>query len=175
MKKQAQKTLLALLVLAAGVHQVVAAPTQVNITGVVVASPCSVDTSNSDLNVDLGTNIQATSLATLGDTSPEVPFKLVVKDCPTGTTRVTAAFSGTADAAAGGRYETTSGAGMAGNVAVEIKQNVSPNALQNPGSTMVSTVVGSTATFLLSASAYAKAAVTPGNIAAVMSVDFTYN
>ncbi len=175
MKKQAQQTLLALLVLAAGVHQAVAAPTQVNITGVVVASPCTVDTTSSNLNVDLGTNIQATSLATAGNTSTPVPFKLVVRDCPTGTTKVTAAFSGTADAAAGGRYTTTSGTGMAGNVAVAVEQDVSPYTLQNPGSTMDSTVVGTTATFALRASAYAKAAATPGNIAAVMSVDFTYN
>lgn len=175
MKKQTQRTLLALVILGAGVHQVVAAPTQVNITGVVVASPCSVDTTNSDLNVNLGTSIQAKDLATAGNTSTAVPFKLVVKDCPTTTTKVTATFSGTADAAAGGRYATTSGTGMAENVAVEVKQDVAPNALQNPGSTMDMTVVDNSATFLLRASAYAKGAVTPGNIAAVMSVDFTYN
>ncbi|CAI2100105.1 S-fimbrial adhesin protein SfaS precursor [Serratia fonticola] len=175
MKKQTQRTLLALLVLGAGVNQVVAAPTQVNITGVVVASPCTVDTTNSDLNVNLGTNIQATSLSTAGNTSTPVPFKLVVKDCPTTTSKVTASFSGTTDAAAGGRYATTSGTGMAGNVAVEVKQDAAPNALQNPGSTMDMTVVGNSATFALRASAYAKGAVTPGNIAAVMSVDFTYN
>jgi minor fimbrial subunit len=60
-------------------------------------------------------------------------------------------------------------------VAVEVKQDAAPNALQNPGSTMDMTVVGTSATFALRASAYAKGAVTPGNIAAVMSVDFTYN
>lgn len=175
MKKQTQRTLLALIILGAGVHQVVAAPTQVNISGVVVASPCSVDTTNSDLNVNLGTNIQATSLATAGNTSTPVPFKLVVKDCPTTTTKVTASFSGTPDAAAGGRYATTSGTGMADNVAVEVARDVSPYTLQNPGSTLDMTVVGTTATFLLRASAYAKGTVTPGNIASVMSVDFTYN
>lgn len=175
MKKQTQRTLLALLVLGAGVHQVVAAPTQVNITGVVVASPCTVDTTNSDLNVNLGTSIQAKDLATAGNTSTAVPFKLVVKDCPTTTSKVTATFSGTADAAAGGRYATTSGTGMADNVAVEVAQDVSPYTLQNPGSTMEATVVGTTATFALRASAYAKGVVTPGNIASVMSVDFTYN
>ena len=175
MKKQTQRTLLALIILGAGVNQVVAAPTQVNITGVVVASPCAVDTTNSDLNVNLGTNIQATSLATAGNTSTAVPFKLVVKDCPTTTTKVTASFSGTADSAAGGRYATTSGAGMATNVAVEVAQDVSPYTLQNPGTTMDMTVVGTSATFLLRANAYAKGVVTPGNIASVMSVDFTYN
>lgn len=174
MKKQAQQTLLALLVLSAGVSQVIAA-TQVNITGVVVASPCTVDTTNSDLNVDLGTNIQATSLATAGVTSTAKPFQLVVKDCPAGTTKVTAAFSGSADSAAGGRYATTSGTGMASNVAVEVARTASLTTLQNPGSTMDATVVGTSATFLLSASAYSKGAVTPGNIAAVMSVDFSYN
>ncbi|WP_051588652.1 MULTISPECIES: fimbrial protein [unclassified Serratia (in: enterobacteria)] len=175
MKKQTQRTLLALIILGAGVHQVVAAPTQVNITGVVVASPCTVDTTNSDLNVNLGTSIQAKDLATAGDTSTAVPFKLVVKDCPTTTTKVTAAFSGTPDAAAGGRYATTSGTGMAGNVAVEVAQEASPTTLQNPGSSMEATVTGNSATFSLLASAYAKDAVTPGNIASVMSVDFTYN
>lgn len=175
MKKQTQRTLLALIILGAGVHQVVAAPTEVNITGVVVASPCTVDTSNSDLSVNLGTNIQAKDLATAGDTSTAESFKLVVKDCPTTTSKVIASFSGTADAAAGGRYATTSGTGMADNVAVEVAQDVSPFTLQNPGSTMETTVVGTTATFALRASAYSKGAVTPGNIASVMSVDFTYN
>lgn len=175
MKKQTQRTLLALIILGAGVHQVVAAPTQVIITGVVVASPCTVDTSNSDLNVNLGTNIQARDLVTAGNTSTAVPFKLVVKDCPTATTKVTASFSGTADSAAGGRYATTSGTGMADNVAVEVAQEASPTTLQNPGSTMETTVVGASATFSLIASAYAKGVVTPGNIASVMSVDFTYN
>ncbi|MNE72155.1 hypothetical protein D3C80_1680740 [compost metagenome] len=64
---------------------------------------------------------------------------------------------------------------MADNVAVEVAQDVSPYTLQNPGSTMETTVVGTTATFALRASAYAKGVVTPGNIASVMSVDFTYN
>ncbi|CAI1042890.1 MULTISPECIES: fimbrial protein [Serratia] len=174
MKKQTQRTLLALLVLGTGVNQAVAAPTQVNITGVVVASPCTVDTTNSDLNVDLGTS-QAKDLATAGNTSTAKPFKLILKDCPTATTKVTASFSGTADTEAGGRYATTSGTGMADNVAVEVAQDVSPYTLQNPGSTMETTVVGNTATFALRASAYAKGVVTPGNIASVMSVDFSYN
>lgn len=56
---------LAGLYLAATINIAGANPVNINITGKVVASPCTVDTTKSQLNVNLGDDIQATATAQL--------------------------------------------------------------------------------------------------------------
>lgn len=66
---------LAGLYLGAAVNIAEAEPVNINITGKVVASPCTVDTTQSQLNVNLGDNIQATALGQPGNVTA---FKIFI-------------------------------------------------------------------------------------------------
>lgn len=167
MNRQSTFTVLALL-LVAQAHFTAADPIMVNITGNVVASPCTLDVANSDLTVDLG-NIPTTTLATIGATSTAKPFKLTVNMCPAATTNAILSFSGTEDTVAPGRYVNT---GTATNLAVEVLQG---STLQGPGTTMSLPIQADrTATFNLQSRAYAKGQSTPGTIIATLQATFIY-
>lgn len=169
MKIKSKSTLLALM-LAAATQYAAADPVMVNITGNVVASPCTLDTANSDLAIDLG-NIQATDLASVGVTSTPKSFNLAVNACPAATTNVVLSFGGTEDSQAPGRYANT---GTATNVAVEVLQ-ASTGTLKGPGTTLTLPVLADrTATFNLQTRAYAKGQATPGSIVSTMQATFIY-
>ncbi|MCS2171960.1 type 1 fimbrial protein [Scandinavium sp. TWS1a] len=140
----------------------------VNITGRVLASPCTLDTANSDQNVNLGA-VPSTDLATPGQVSTAVPFHLVVKSCPAATTNAILTFGGTEDADAPGRYLNT---GTATNVAVEVFQ---ASTLQGPGTTITLPIQADrTATFNLQSRVYAKGQSTSGTIIATLQATFVY-
>ena len=80
---------LALLAMSGNAH---AADSTINITGTVVASPCTIEAVK---NVDLG-DIDATKLAATGTSSDYVSFSVNLTNCPATTTSATATFSGTA-------------------------------------------------------------------------------
>ncbi|WP_337261282.1 MULTISPECIES: fimbrial protein [unclassified Serratia (in: enterobacteria)] len=146
---------------------------QLNITGTVKASPCTVDsTDGQNVNVNLGTDIQATSLSTGGQGSTLIPFTLHLKDCPTSTSSVTATFSGVQADEDATLYKNT---GDATRVQIEL-QDTAGNKKGN-GSTMTANVVSATsdASFLLRARAYTvNGGVTPGSIVGTVQVAFTY-
>ncbi|MGO4744698.1 fimbrial protein [Serratia quinivorans] len=164
-------TVLAALFITAGITTAQAAPTSIAINGLVVASPCTVDTTNSNLTVDLGT-IQAADLAAVGNTSTAVPFQLKLKDCPAATTSAVVTFGGTADPVATTRYIST---GTASNVAVEVLQASTGN-LKGPTTNITQSVQADrTVTYALQSRAYAKGAATPGTIVATVQATFSYN
>lgn len=143
-------------------------PVTVNITGKVIASPCIVDTVNSDLNVNLG-DIEASTMSNSGQVSTIIPFQVVLKSCPAATSNATVSFSGTEDTAAPGRYLNT---GVATNVAVEVLQN---GVLIPPGSNINQVVQSDrTVIYSLQSRAYAKSQVTPGSIIATVQMTFSY-
>ncbi|WP_447867678.1 fimbrial protein [Rahnella bonaserana] len=168
-----QSILLILLAALLGMNYAVADNVTVNVSGKVIPTPCMLDLVNSDLDVNLGENLQAGDLANTGATSTPVSFKLVVSACPTTTTLAVASFSGTEDTGAPGRYIST---GDAQNVAVEVKGVSSATTLKGPGTTMSQSVdqVAHTATFNMQANVYAKGPATPGNVAATLQVSFIY-
>lgn len=167
MKIKSKSTLLA-IILAANAHYAAADPVTVNITGNVVASPCTLDTANSDLAVSLG-DIQATDLASAGATSTAKDFKLKLNACPAATTTAVLTFGGNEDTGAPGRYINT---GTATNVAVEVLQG---SILQGPTTAMSLPVQADrTVTFNLKSRAYAKGQATPGSIISTMQATFTY-
>ncbi|OMQ20392.1 fimbrial protein [Serratia oryzae] len=174
-KQVLKSTVLCMAVVSTGMsYSALAADnTTINITGTIKASPCTVDASAGNVvNVDLGTNIQAASL-TAGKGSDWVPFALHLKDCPTSTTSVTAAFSGTQAAEEAGLYQNT---GDADKVQIEL-QNVATSTRLGNNSTLVAPVLSTTkdATFSLRARAYsANGGVTPGSIVGTVQVAFTY-
>lgn len=146
----------------------------INITGKVVASPCTVD-SNGTYNVNLGQNISAATLSASGSGSGWVPFDVTLSSCPSGTSSVTITFSGTPDSDDGTRYANTTGNGYAQRVAVELQDTSGSNA--GNGKTLTKNVAGDkTVKFPLQARAYsAKGGVSPGNISAQVLMNLTYN
>ncbi|MFO6296917.1 fimbrial protein [Rahnella selenatireducens] len=68
-----------------------AADSTINITGTVIASPCTVVAVK---DVDLGTTIDASKLATAGTASNFISFNLDMTNCPASTTKATATFTG---------------------------------------------------------------------------------
>ena len=143
-----------------------------NITGNVVASPCTVNGGAGSIDVDLG-DIQATTLAAAASSSAEKAFDIKLTDCPTGTSSVVATFSGTSDPVAGTSYYKNTG--TAGNVAVALIQASTGN-LKGNGTTITQTVqTDRTVTMSMKAKAYSSAGgATPGTIKSVVTATFTY-
>ncbi|MBL5902944.1 fimbrial protein [Serratia fonticola] len=178
MKENNKKTLLALLVLSAGFYHTTATAVDVNITGTVVASPCTVDTANSNLSVNLGDNIAASDLATAGSYGGvEKTFTISLKDCPASTTKAVATFSGSAYSGEASMFAST---GTATGVGVKIKQAAAAwtDTTVNPSQGTWTQTVSSTAhtaSFPFSARPYTSVgSVPPGTIVSVMQVAFTY-
>ncbi|VXD06033.1 conserved exported hypothetical protein [Enterobacterales bacterium 8AC] len=176
MKKNRHRTIL-LLMLGSTLHPVAADPVQVNITGKVIASPCSLDTANSDLAIDLG-NIKVASMkvpGTYGGT--ERLFNLVLKNCPSNTSRVVATFSGVADEDDATLFANT---GSAKGVGIKVKTRDEPysaTTVRPDQSTWVLPVESATksANLAFASRVYTTTGnVTTGTISAVMQVTFTY-
>lgn len=162
---------LALLIMTAGYNTAMAA-VNINITGRVIASPCEVNNNQSTLNVDLGQNIQASTLAAAGASTPPTPFNLELKSCPAGTDSVKVTFTGTPAAAPQtNMYMNT---GVANPLAVELSSG--STILGNNSSLTQPVLSDRSVTYALSARAVTPTgSVTTGSIAAVVQADFTYN
>jgi minor fimbrial subunit len=89
--------------------------TEVNISGKVTASPCTVDASINQ-TVDFG-DVQASALQTVGAGSPWKAFSLTLSQCPASTTKATVTFSGTPDAQEATAFSQN---GTAGGVALQL-------------------------------------------------------
>ncbi|HGM6627006.1 TPA: fimbrial protein [Serratia marcescens] len=151
-----------------------AADVTINVTGKVVASPCTVD-NNGNYNIDLGQNISAATLNPANSYSAWKNFNVTLSNCPAGTTKVTATFAGTADSNNTAMYANTTGTGFAQNVAVQL-QNGTAGTNTGNGATMTVNVASSAAAFPLQARAYSTpGGATTGNIAAAVLMNMTYN
>ena len=89
----------------------------ININGLVLASPCVVNGGNSAVNVNIGDNIQADSLSAAGSTSSWKDFTLQLTNCPLSTSSFSVAFSGTPDGDIATNYANT---GSATNLSLEL-------------------------------------------------------
>lgn len=143
----------------------------INVTGNIIASPCEVKSNSTNIAVDLGQNIQATSLVRNGDASPWVPIDVDLINCPAATTRVTMLFQGTPDIThPEDMYINT---GTATNVAVQL-QGVGNEQLGN-GKSYNGTIVSNAYTYHLKARAFTQSgSVLPGTISSVVTATFTY-
>lgn len=151
-----------------------AADVTINVTGKVVASPCTVGNSGV-YNIDLGQNISAASLNPAMSFSDWIPISVKLIDCPAGTTKVTATFSGTADSYNSAMYANATGTGYAQNVAVQL-QNSTAGTNTGNGATMTVDVASNAAAFPLQARAYSTpGGATPGNISTAVLMNMTYN
>ncbi|MBT1713642.1 type 1 fimbrial protein [Enterobacter dykesii] len=146
----------------------------INVTGRVIASPCTTINGGSDsLSVSLGETIQATTLSKPDSGTPKVTFDLPLTGCPLGTLNVKATFSGTADTTSPTMWKNTA-ASPAANTAVELSTQADSTILGN-GSTLTVPVSDGNATFKMQARAYSSAgSVTPGDIDSTIIVAFEY-
>ena len=145
-----------------------AADVTITVNGKVVAKPCTVSTANA--TVDLG-DIYTFSLASAGSSSAWHSVALVLSNCPVGTSRVVASFSGTADST--GYYQNQ---GTAGNIQLEL-QDDDGNTL-NTGATKSVQVDDTTqsARFPLQVRAVSvNGGATSGTIKATVNVIYTYS
>lgn len=157
--------LLAVFLAASAVVQ--AADVTITVNGKVVAKPCTVSTTNA--TVELG-DLYTFSLVAAGSSSAWHTVALELSNCPVGTSRVTASFSGTADST--GYYKNQ---GTAGNIQLEL-QDDSGNRL-NTGATKSVVVddASQSARFPLQVRALSvNGGATQGTIQAVINVTYTY-
>ncbi|MDE5204346.1 fimbrial protein [Citrobacter amalonaticus] len=157
--------LLAAILAASAVVQ--AADVTITVNGKVVAKPCTVSTTNA--TVELG-DLYTFSLVSAGSSSAWHTVALELSNCPVGTSRVTASFSGTADST--GYYKNQ---GTAGNIQLEL-QDDSGNRL-NTGATKSVVVddASQSARFPLQVRALSvNGGATQGTIQAVINVTYTY-
>ena len=146
----------------------------INVTGKVIASPCTTINGGSNaLNVDLGQTIQASSLAAAGAGSTLKTFDLPVTGCPASTTNVKVTFTGTPDATDATLWS-NSAAQPAANTAVELSQQTTDTILSNYSSLIGAVDAGST-TFKLQARVLSQAgSVMPGDVSSVIVASFEY-
>jgi minor fimbrial subunit len=144
-----------------------AADVTITVNGKVVAKPCTVSTTNA--TVELG-DLYTFSLASAGATSAWHSVALDLSNCPIGTSRVVATFSGTADST--GYYKNQ---GTAGNIQLELQD--SGGTTLNNGATQSVQVDDATqsARFPLQVRALTvNGGATQGTIQAVINVIYTY-
>ncbi|MBF4179900.1 fimbrial protein [Lelliottia nimipressuralis] len=146
-----------------------AADSTINITGTVVASPCTIEAVK---NVDLG-DIDATKLATTGTASTFINFSINMTDCPATTTSATATYSGTAS-----NTDYYANSGTAKNVEVEVASSYSSLPMGN-GATQGVNIDAATHAASFNLKARVKndgkgSAVTPGSVSSAIQVAVQY-
>jgi minor fimbrial subunit len=146
--------------------------TNINISGTVVASACTVDTDTVNKTVEFAP-VQKKVLSNAGDGGAWSDFDLLVNNCPLGTTAVTAKLTGTVDTQDATAWKNT---GTSSNVALRIASRDHATVYSN-NSTMKVNVDTNThsSTFPLSARIFTpQGSVVAGTFISVMNVDFTY-
>lgn len=161
---------LCLLITCASAH---AAPDPVtlNITGNIVASPCQISSDSVTKAIDLGQNIQASTLQAAGNYTNWVNFSINLTACPAGTTKAIMTMHGTADTAnPSNMYQNT---GTAQNVAVQLQSQASDPL--GDGKSISGNIASNAYSYLLQARAFTQnGSVTPGTISAVVTATIVY-
>ena len=151
--------------------QSASADTILNITGNIKASPCSVSLPSGGLNVDLGQQIIASSMADAGSSSDWKSFSIALTECPASTTEATMTINGTPDEVESDMYANT---GTAGQVQIQLQSSAGAP-LGNAAQMVQSVDASRGTTFEMLARAYsAEGSVTPGTLVRTAQVTFTY-
>lgn len=149
-------------------------PVTINVTGKVIAAACTID-NNGKYDVDLGQNLSAVRLNSATPYSEWKTFNVTLSQCPAGTTKVTARFSGIENTARNDMYANAAGDGYAKNIAIELQRTTGGVNAGNGKALTVDVDSLRKATFDLQARVYGIGGATPGNIASVVTLDFAYN
>uniref|UniRef100_A0A182SQM2 Fimbrial-type adhesion domain-containing protein n=1 Tax=Anopheles maculatus TaxID=74869 RepID=A0A182SQM2_9DIPT len=146
-----------------------AADVNITINGKVVAKPCTVSTTSATVNLG---DLYTFNLVAPGAYSPWQSVNLSLTNCPVGTSKVTATFTGTADSSL--NYYANQGA--AGNIALQLADSGGGNLPS--GSTKIVTVNDASlaASFVLQVRAITPSGnVTQGTIQSLINVTYTYS
>lgn len=157
------------MLLTGSLHAALAADVTITINGKVVATPCTVATSNVD--IDLGT-LMSSDFVTAGSSSAWHSFTLNLTNCPVGTSKVTATFSGSSDSS-NSYFANT---GDATNMAIQLADSDGSN-LKN-GSSKVVAVNDSSKSAVLNLEVRAittQGKATQGTIQSIINVTYTYS
>lgn len=166
MKKRYVGCLLA-CVLTLNVTMLKAADITITVNGKVVAKPCTVSTPNAD--VELG-DLYTTNLSAAGSVSGWHSTVLDLSNCPVGTSRVIATFSGMTDSS--GYYKNQ---GTAGNIQLELQDDIGTTLNNGAQKSIQVDESSQSARFPLQVRALSvNGGATQGTIQAVISVTYTY-
>lgn len=148
------------------------ADSNITISGNVVASPCTVDTDTQNKLVELG-SMQKRDLTQAGDGGAWKDFTLLVKDCPAGTGKVTATYTGLADNQDGSGWKNS---GTASNVALHVTSPDHSQTISNGTQQQVNVNTATqSASFPLSARMYTpQGNAQAGTFSSVINVEFTW-
>ncbi|MBF7979191.1 MULTISPECIES: fimbrial protein [Rahnella] len=148
-----------------------AADTVITLTGTIKASPCTVDSATKPVNLG---EYYVDKIKASGD---YIPFSLSLSSCPTGTSTVTATFSGTPDTTSPVWYYAN--AGTAKNIHIELATDATTPAGLGNGKSMNASVNGTSKAveFKMKARVNKDDSLTPapGTILATVNVAFTYS
>ncbi|HCL5074482.1 TPA: type 1 fimbrial protein [Salmonella enterica] len=147
--------------------------TDINLSGTVVASACTVDIGTKEQTVTFE-QARAVDYPNAGDTSEWQDFELTLSACPASTTQVTALFSGDADNDDNTKFANT--LGDASGMALQIMTRDHVTGISPAGELTVSVDGNSRrAVFPLSARMYTPTgAVTAGEFRTIVQLTFTY-
>ena len=158
-----------LSLIVAGLNAAHGADVVITINGKVVATPCTVSTPTAEIN--LGT-LYSADFVTAGSASAWQTFTLNLTNCPIGTSKVTATFSGSSDSS-NTYYANT---GNATNMAIQLADSDGNN-LKN-GSSKTVAVSDSTKAAALNLEVRAittQGQATQGSIQSIINVTYTYS
>ncbi|WP_058913911.1 fimbrial protein [Entomohabitans teleogrylli] len=156
----------ALLVMVSPLLQ--AADVTITVYGKVVAKPCTISIPNA--TVDLG-DLYTFDLVSAGSASAWKNVTLDLSNCPVGTSKVTATFSGTADST--GYY---SNQGTAGNIQLELQDNIGTTLNNGAVKTVQVNNTTQAASFPLQVRALTvNGGATQGTIQAVINITYTWS
>lgn len=160
-----------LLIIVAGIMSSAVQATDLNINGIVVASPCTVDTASVSQDVDFG-QVRLNEMRAAGNASDWQSFEVKLVNCPPSTTSATVTFSGTPATADATLY---ANAGTAVNAAVQLAQAANKTLVQGNGSSMtVSVDAQHNATYALAGRLMIFSDTGPGTFSSVVQMNFTY-
>ncbi|MBA3111377.1 type 1 fimbrial protein [Salmonella enterica] len=168
-----EKKLAILTLLCGGFFTTVCSALTIDITGKVVASPCTVNGGEDSLGVNLGDNIQADELATSGNATNWKNFSLKLTNCPPSTTSFSVAFAGTTDSDDANFYANT---GTATNLKLALTSQDGKTIFNNGSSLENVLIDASTNAYNLDlrTRAESKGLVMPGTIKGQIQATFTY-
>lgn len=152
-----------------------AADVTLYINGDIVASSCTVE-NNGIYNIDLGHNIPSLRLSEANSYSAWKAFYVTLSDCPVGTSRVTAHFTGPVDGTDPGLYANVNRPDSSRNVAIELQRITGSVNAGSGKSIAVDVDTRRQAIFDMRARIFSVAGgATAGNMSTMVVMNFTYN
>lgn len=146
--------------------------TDIDISGTVVASACTVDAGSKEQTVTFE-QARAVNYTRVGETSEWQDFSLSLSSCPASTTQVTATFNGDVDTDDITKFANTQG--DASGMALQVMTRDHQTEISPMGTLAVKVAANRTASFPLSARLYTPTgAVTAGSFNTVVQLEFTY-